>query len=311
MAPCVSWGGMWDVFGTLQHLATCKSCNAYCLQCQPAQACGIAKPSSQNPKYLPPELHAVKKVQRRRRCKDMQSKCTLYDCLIVYARTNLISVTVVLKKMPKIQSSRRSVSWCALRRHWIVRSKPLVPRRLPNGRRPHCFAAASQCPWRLRTRFAEGAWGISYFFQNVQSHKSHTFRDCHRRTTPAVLASGFSVLVNLGADVAIDMSIRGRHPGFLFPLGSCPLPEHPNMAEVAEVLPRQCQTKLNFQLAQMEYWHRHTKRHALLREIPIAVVRILWTVMNSERDIENYWDLLKTLHSWRDSTARITVSSMA
>ncbi len=120
MAPCVSWGGMWDVFGTLQHLATCKSCNAYCLQCQPAQACGTAKPSSQNPKYLPPELHAVKydneKVQRRRRCKDMQSKCTLYDCLIVYARTNLISVTVVLKKMPKIQSSRRSVSWCALRR---------------------------------------------------------------------------------------------------------------------------------------------------------------------------------------------------
>lgn len=46
------------------------------------------------------------------------------------------------------------------------------------------------------------------------SQKSQFF--CGHRTAPAVLASGFSVLVNL-SNIAIDMSIQGRHPVLLLP----------------------------------------------------------------------------------------------
>lgn len=61
--------------------------------------------------------------------------------------------------------------------------------------------------------------GIRYVYDCLcisfkMSQKSQFF--CGHRTAPAVLASGFSVLVNL-SNIAIDMSIHGRHPVLLLP----------------------------------------------------------------------------------------------
>ena len=167
-------------------------------------------------------------------------------------------------------------------------------------------------PPALQTRFVEGS-GMSMIVYAFLSkcHKSHSFSvaiarrlQCWHPASPS-----WSTLATSPSTCRSTVVTQSC---------SCPLPEHPHMAEVAEVLPRgkrkliqwssrknerialiawllQIAALSNFQLTKMQYRHGHTKRHALLREIPIAVVSILWTVINSEHHVEIDWKWPKTI----------------
>ena len=67
MALNVSWGGMWDIFGTLQHLATCKSC----------KSCNAYSASNVNPLKLVELQNRLDKIQNIRHLNSTQSNMTV------------------------------------------------------------------------------------------------------------------------------------------------------------------------------------------------------------------------------------------